>query len=245
MGQGYRAMASTVSHAFNDLLGGSALSKPMTHVRLIIGLGNPGPQYDRTRHNVGFMVLDALAERLGVSIRRKAFNALAEDVMLGDLKLILLKPQQYMNRSGHAAATAAGYYKLSAQEVMVVLDDLALPVGQLRIRAKGSAGGHNGLKDIIARLGSDAFARLRIGIGDSGMRDAADYVLSRFSGDEQAAIESAVNRSVEALLYWAQNGAEAAMNRFNTRDEANTQGDKSEQKNNGGGRPQNETKQNP
>jgi PTH1 family peptidyl-tRNA hydrolase len=189
----------------------------MTHVRLIVGLGNPGPQYDQTRHNVGFMALDALAERLGVTIRRKAFNALAEDVMLGDLKLVLLKPQQYMNRSGHALATAAGFYKLSAQETLVVLDDLALPVGQLRLRAKGSAGGHNGLKDIIARLGTDAFARLRIGIGDSGSRDAADYVLSRFGSDERPAISQAVRQATDAILTWAQHGVETAMNRYNSR----------------------------
>jgi PTH1 family peptidyl-tRNA hydrolase len=238
-------MAGILSNLLNDQFSGSALSKPMTHVRLIVGLGNPGLQYDQTRHNVGFMALDALAERLGVTIRRKAFNALAEDVMLGDLKLVLLKPQQYMNRSGHALATAAGFYKLSSQEVMVVLDDLALPVGQLRIRAKGSAGGHNGLKDIIARLGTDAFARLRIGIGDSGTRDAADYVLSRFGADERAAIEQAVSRSVDALLFWAQNGTEPAMNRYNSRGETDASGGKNEQRKNSGDMPQNEKKQNP
>ena len=213
-------MAETLSNSFGDLFGGSALSKPMTHVRLIVGLGNPGPQYDQTRHNAGFMALDALAERLGVTLRRKAFNALAEDVTLGDLKLVLVKPQQYMNRSGHATATAAGFYKVSAPEILIVLDDLALPVGQLRLRAKGSAGGHNGLKDIITRLGTDAFSRLRIGIGDSGPRDAADYVLSRFGGDERSAISQAVSQATDAILTWAQHGVEAAMNRYNVRGES-------------------------
>lgn len=210
-------MADMASNLCNDLFDGSALSKPKSHMRLIVGLGNPGSQYDRTRHNVGFMVLDALAERLGVSIGRKAFNALTGDGMLGDVKLILLKPQQYMNRSGHAVATAAGFYKLTGQDVLVALDDLALPVGQLRIRAKGSAGGHNGLKDIIARLGTDTFARLRVGIGDSGRLDAADYVLSRFGDEEQAAVRQAVEKSVEAILCWAQHDVETAMNRYNSR----------------------------
>lgn len=213
-------MAASVANMLNNLFGGSALSKPKSDVRLIVGLGNPGSQYERTRHNVGFMAVDALAERLGVTIRRKTFNALAADVVLGNLKLILLKPQQFMNRSGHAVATAAGFYKLSAQEIIVILDDLALPVGQLRIRAKGSAGGHNGLKDIIARLGTDAFARLRIGIGDSGPRDAADYVLSRFADDERTAVETTIGRSVDAVICWTECGAEAAMNRYNSRGEA-------------------------
>lgn len=200
----------------NDLFFGSALSKPMTNTKLIAGLGNPGPEYDQTRHNVGFRVLDLLAERLGVKIRRRSFNALVEDAMAGDVKLVLLKPQQYMNRSGHAVATAAGYYKIAPQDVMVVLDDMALPTGQLRIRAKGTAGGHNGLKDIIAQMGTDSFARLRLGIGDCGTRDAADYVLSRFGSDEQDAIGKAVQQAVDALLCWTQNGTAAAMNRYNS-----------------------------
>lgn len=237
-------MAGTLSTALNDLLGGSALLKPMVHVRLIAGLGNPGPEYEQTRHNVGFRVLDALAERLGGTIRRRAFNALVEDVMLGDMKLILLKPQQYMNRSGHAIATAAGFYKLSAAEILVVLDDMALPTGQLRIRPKGSAGGHNGLKDIIARLGTDAFARLRVGIGDSGSREAADYVLSRFAADERQAVDQAISRSVDAVLYWAQNGVEPAMNRYNS-GQTGTDDNKNERKVDGGQKPQNETDKNP
>lgn len=221
-------MTETPFNTLNDLLLGSALSKPMTYVKLIVGLGNPGPEYDGTRHNVGFRVLDVLAERLGVKIRRRSFNALIEDAMLGDLKLVLLKPQQYMNRSGHAVATAAGYYKLAAGDVMVVLDDMALPTGQLRIRAKGSAGGHNGLKDIIAHLGTDTFARLRLGIGDCGSRDAAEYVLSRFGSSERSAVEQATEQAVDALLYWAQNGTVAAMNRYNSSGDAETQGGKKE-----------------
>ena len=238
-------MDEMFGNTFRDLLAGTALSKPITRVRLIVGLGNPGSQYDQTRHNVGFMVLDALAERLGVSIRKKAFNALTGDATTGDVKLVLLKPQQYMNRSGHAVATAAGYYKIPAQEVMVVLDDLALPAGQIRLRAKGSAGGHNGLKDIIARLGTDSFARLRIGIDQAGCRDTADYVLSRFDSQQRPAVEQAVAQSVDALLCWVQHGIETAMNRYNSRPDADARNGKREKQTNGGDRPQNDTKKNP
>lgn len=219
-------MTETLSETFGDLLPVSALSKPKTTMRLIAGLGNPGPEYDNTRHNVGFMAVEALGERLGVSVRKKAFNGLVGEAMVGELKVILLKPQQYMNRSGHAIATAAGFYKIAPQDVMVVLDDLALPVGQLRLRAKGTAGGHNGLKDIIARLGTDTFGRLRIGIGDAGQRDAADYVLSRFDADEKAAIQKAVALSAEALLCWAQYGIDKAMNSYNARSDAEPKNEK-------------------
>ncbi len=199
------------------LFGGSDVSDQGASKRLIVGLGNPGAKYERTRHNAGFMVLDALAERLGVAIGRKTFGGRVAETTLGDRKLVLLKPQQFMNRSGHVTATAAGYYKIPPRDVMVVLDDLALPVGQIRLRAKGSAGGHNGLKDMIARLGTDAFARLRVGIDDAAQRDTVDYVLSRFDSDQQAAVEQAAARAVEALLCWAQDGIEAAMNRYNSR----------------------------
>jgi len=221
-------MTETPFNTLNDLLFGSALSKPTTSVKLIAGLGNPGPEYDGTRHNVGFRVLDVLAGRLGVTIRRRSFNALVEDALLGDVKLVLLKPQQYMNRSGHAVATAAGYYKVAAGDVMVVLDDMALPTGQLRIRAKGSAGGHNGLKDIIAQMGTDSFARLRLGVGDCGTRDAAEYVLSRFGSTERNAIEQATEQAVDAVLYWAKQGTAAAMNRYNSGGDGQTQGNKKE-----------------
>jgi PTH1 family peptidyl-tRNA hydrolase len=125
-----------------------------------------------------------------------------------------------MNRSGHAIATAAGFYKLGPVDVLVVTDDMALDVGRLRIRAKGSAGGHNGLKDIIARLGSDDFARLRVGIGDSGRMDAADYVLSRFSAEERAIVDNAVQTAVDAICCWLRDGVDIAMTRYNAKNEA-------------------------
>jgi PTH1 family peptidyl-tRNA hydrolase len=163
------------------------------------------------------MVADALAERFGARVRRKKFNALAEEIYAEDTKVVLLKPQQYMNRSGHAVATAAGFYKLTAADVLVVTDDMALDVGRLRIRGKGSAGGHNGLKDIIARLGSDDFSRLRVGIGDSGRMDAADYVLSRFSADEREVIDKAVQTAVDAICCWLRDGVDLAMTRYNAK----------------------------
>lgn len=193
-------------------------------MKLIAGLGNPGTDYDGTRHNVGFMVLDALGQTFGVSVKRKKFGALAEEVLHGDEKLLLLKPQQYMNRSGHAIATAAGFYKLDPAEILVVTDDMALPIGQLRLRAKGSAGGHNGLKDIIAALGTEQFPRLRVGIGDSGRRDAADYVLSRFTEQERPIVNQAVATAVQAVLCCATDGVETAMTRYNVRTETGQNG---------------------
>lgn len=186
--------------------------------RLIVGLGNPGKQYDPTRHNVGFRALDALAAKVNAGAEKKAFGGLLRNAQLGDTKLLLFKPQQYMNRSGQAVADAARFYKLPLCDVMVVLDDMALPVGQLRFRAKGSAGGHNGLKDVISRLGTDAFARLRIGIGQAGNgQDAAAYVLAAFTPAENELIDKALQIAVEGLLCWAQEGIEAAMNRYNSR----------------------------
>ena len=191
--------------------------KESARVKLIAGLGNPGTEYDATRHNVGFMVLDALAERMGTKIKRKKFNALAEEVLHGGEKLVLLKPQQYMNRSGHAIATAVGFYKLNLVDVLVITDDMALETGQLRLRPGGSSGGHNGLKDIIAALGTDEFPRLRVGIGDSGRRDAADYVLSRFDSGQKEIMDQAVMMATEAILCWVADGVETAMTRYNVR----------------------------
>ncbi|MHC4232689.1 MAG: aminoacyl-tRNA hydrolase [Planctomycetota bacterium] len=207
--------------AIGRLMGVSSLeTKKGASMKLIAGLGNPGSKYDETRHNVGFRVVDALAERFGEKVRRKKFNALAEEIHAEDTKLLLIKPQDYMNRSGHAIATAAGFYKLGPADVLVVTDDMALDVGRLRIRAKGSAGGHNGLKDIIARLGSDDFARLRVGIGDSGRMDAADYVLSRFSAEERAIVDNAVQTAVDAICCWLRDGVDIAMTRYNAKNEA-------------------------
>ena len=143
-----------MADAWKDIIGrlmgvGSLETKKGASMKLIVGLGNPGSKYDQTRHNVGFRVVDAFAAKFGETVRRKKFNALAEEAFAEETKLLLLKPQQYMNRSGHAVATAAGFYKIDPADILVVTDDMALDVGRIRLRAKGSAGGHNGLKDII------------------------------------------------------------------------------------------------
>jgi PTH1 family peptidyl-tRNA hydrolase len=214
-------MAERMMDMVKRLFGvGSLEMKEGARVKLIVGLGNPGAEYDQTRHNIGFMVLDAAADRFGADIRRKKFTALTEEVTDGFNKLLLLKPQQYMNRSGRAVAEAVTFYKLPPEDILVVTDDLALDVGRIRLRASGSAGGHNGLKDISAALGTDAFARLRVGIGSRGSRRGADYVLSRFSADERAVIDDAVKTAADAVLCWAREGAEAAMTKYNVKPES-------------------------
>jgi peptidyl-tRNA hydrolase, PTH1 family len=194
-------------------------------MKLIAGLGNPGKEYSRTRHNVGFRVLDLLAERLNESFDRSKFKgeyATAELAGAGeDGKLLLVKPQTYMNLSGETVLGFSGYYKVAVEDVLVVVDDVALPLGSLRIRRGGSAGGHNGLKDIALRLGSQEFARLRIGVGGRAEGDErkpenlADHVLGKFSAAEEEVLKEKLKLAADACECWAKQGVEAAMNRFN------------------------------
>ena len=184
--------------------------------KLIVGLGNPGKEYVNTRHNIGFEVIDSLAEALKVDVKKRKFGARFGLADFADKKLILLKPWQFMNRSGQAVATAAGFYKLGVSDLLVVLDDMALEPGRIRMRANGSAGGHNGLTDIIEKLGTDNFGRLRIGIGQSGKEDAVDFVLDKPSEAERTLLNGAIERSREAILCWIEHGMEAAMNKYNT-----------------------------
>lgn len=185
--------------------------------RLIIGLGNPGAEYDGTRHNIGFAVVDRLAEQA----RAPAFalekgNALVTWGRLRGNPVGLAKPQTYMNRSGSAVRALVGRYGLTPQDVLVVVDDISLPVGRLRLRPGGSAGGHNGLQDVIDALGTDAYTRLRFGIGSDFARGRqADYVLSPFAPDEQEAVEEGLARAAEAALTFVREGLATAMNRFN------------------------------
>ncbi len=185
--------------------------------RCIIGLGNPGTEYEKTRHNIGFMVIDALAERHRCKLKpskgefamRVRFKASSNDVLL-------VKPTTYMNRSGIAAKEIVEQEGLSPQEIFVVLDDFELPFGQLRIRKSGSAGSHNGLESIIYHLGTEDFPRLRIGIGAPPEgKDPADYVLSRFSKAEAKELEFIIATAAQAVETAISNGVEAAMNRFN------------------------------
>jgi len=191
----------------------------VTGMKMIVGLGNPGAKYAGTRHNAGFDVVDGLARQLGVEVKKKKFGGLFCQCGLAEKTLILLKPQQYMNRSGQVVATAYGFYRLGLEDVIVVTDDMALEPGRIRIRAKGSSGGHNGLGDIIARLGSNEFARLRVGIGQNAEQDAANYVLGKPAKQERQLIAEAVEMAQQAVTCWVIEGAEAAMNKFNIRNE--------------------------
>lgn len=186
---------------------------------LAVFLGNPGPKYEWTRHNAGFLTCDALAKKLGVNVNRARFKALTATCDIGGESVMLMKPQTYMNSSGEAAAEAARFYKIPPEHVIVVSDEVSLPVGRLRIRQKGSAGGHNGLKSIIAQLGSDQFPRIRLGVGapPHPEYDMADWVLSVFRDQDAADIADAAKRAAEAVECYITEGPERAMNLFNTK----------------------------
>lgn len=185
-------------------------------VKMVVGLGNPGREYADTRHNIGFRVVDSLAQKLKIDVKKRKFAARFGWGESGDKKLILLKPWQFMNQSGSAVAKAMAFYKLSVGVLLVVSDDMALAVGAIRLRAKGSAGGHNGLADVIEKLGTDQFGRLRVGIGKSDRVDDVDYVLSRPSEKERLLLDKATERAQEAVLCWVEHGIETAMNEFNS-----------------------------
>ena len=184
---------------------------------LIVGLGNPGDKYENTRHNVGFMTVDILAERLRIPVQKLKYKALTNTAELGGQKVLLMKPVTYMNLSGEAVRQAADFYKIPPERVLVISDDVSLPVGKLRIRAGGSAGGHNGLKNIIAQLGSDRIPRVKIGVGEKPHPDydMADWVLSKFTGEDKKAIDAAILRAADAVECLLKEGPDRAMNRFN------------------------------
>ncbi len=184
---------------------------------LIVFLGNPGPKYECTRHNAGFMTADAMAKKLGVSINKLRFKALTASADIGGEKVLLMKPQTFMNLSGEAVGEAARFYKVPPEHVIVVSDEVSLPLGKLRVRPKGSAGGHNGLKSIIAHLGSDAFPRIRLGVGTPPHPDydMADWVLSVFRNQDLEDMLSASDRAAEAVITYITDGPERAMNKFN------------------------------
>ena len=184
---------------------------------LVVGLGNPGEKYENTRHNVGFRTVDELAERLGIPVQRLKYRALTNTAALGGKKVLLMKPVTYMNLSGEAVRQAADFYRIPPERVLVISDDVSLPVGKLRIRTGGSAGGHNGLKSIIAQLGSDRFPRVKIGVGEKPHPDydMADWVLSRFAGEDKKAVDAAILRAADAVECLLKEGPDRAMNRFN------------------------------
>ncbi len=187
----------------------------MGDMKMVVGLGNPGDAYKETRHNMGFRVIDALAVALDIDVKKRKFNARLGSGEFAHKKLILLKPWQFMNRSGQAVATAMGFYMLDVGDLLVVTDDMDLEPGRIRVRAKGSAGGHNGLADIIARLGTNEFARCRIGIGRCAEQDAVDFVLDEPTETDKALLVEAAERARDAVLCWIEHGIETAMNEFN------------------------------
>lgn len=185
-------------------------------MKLLAGLGNPGPQYRDTRHNVGFLVIDELARRWHVEGWREAFNALAAKTTFGGEPTLLAKPLTFMNLSGESVAGLASFYKIDPADVLVIVDEVALPLGRLRARRDGSAGGHNGLKSIIQHFGTTAFPRLRIGVGRGDeRRDLSSHVLGRFEASEREEMTAAVLRAAEAAELFVSDGIERVMNAFN------------------------------
>lgn len=185
-------------------------------MKLVVGLGNPGARYHDTRHNVGFRVIDALARRWSVDQWREQHQALVGKVRAGDEAVLVAKPLTFMNLSGEAVAGLAGFYKVAVPDVLVVLDEVALPLGRLRAGRNGSPGGHNGLKSVIARLGTSEVPRLRIGVGrGDGRKELADHVLGSFEGEERDQVEAALLRAAEAAAMFVADGIERVMNVFN------------------------------
>lgn len=188
---------------------------------LIVGLGNPGKQYEHTRHNVGFDIMDAVADKYNISISEKKHKALCGKGVIEGRKVVLAKPQTYMNLSGESVAELLNYYKLDAEDEMIVIfDDISLAPGNIRIRKKGSAGGHNGIKNIIAMTGTQNFARIKVGVGEKPKGwDLADHVLGHFSSEDRKKVEEAAGDAIEALKLMLQDDIEKAMNDFNKKKE--------------------------
>ncbi|HOA72710.1 MAG TPA: aminoacyl-tRNA hydrolase, partial [Phycisphaerae bacterium] len=184
-------------------------------MKLVVGLGNPGSKYEKTRHNVGFLVVEELARRWGYGKARRQFSGLLADGCIRQERVLLLEPQTYMNLSGTSVREATSFLKIATADLLVILDDLALPVGRLRIRQKGSAGGHNGLASVIQQLGTDEFCRLRIGIGQVGGDRMVSHVLGTFNAEEGPVISRAVRTAADAVECWVTEGPDLAMTKFN------------------------------
>jgi PTH1 family peptidyl-tRNA hydrolase len=209
--------------AFLERLLGRRSIEPLTgleadRTRLVVGLGNPGPEYAETRHNVGFCTADEIAKRYGVAWQDKidGLNSLVAVVRReGPPNLVLAKPQAYMNRSGTAVRHLTEFLKLDPSQTLIVYDDMDLPFGTLRLRERGSPGTHNGMRSVVSTLGTDEVPRLRIGIGQSQPGEATNHVLSEFSPDQADAVDELIQRAADAALSWAELGAVTAMNRYN------------------------------
>lgn len=184
---------------------------------LIAGLGNPGLQYEKTRHNAGFMAADKIAEKYGVQFTKRKFDSVYGEFTLGKTKVLLLKPQTYMNNSGSAISAAAKFYKIPTDRIIIMFDDISLDVGKLRMRRKGSHGGHNGIKDIIELMGTDEIMRIKIGVGERTNRDydLKDWVLGKIPAEVLPEFEKALDRAADAAAEIIQNGIDSAMNKYN------------------------------
>lgn len=186
---------------------------------VIVGLGNPGRKYENTKHNMGFLTIDAFAEKHDIKVNRIKHKALVGEGFISGKKVMLVKPQTYMNLSGQSVREIVSYYDVQPEELMVIYDDVDIPAGAIRIRKKGSAGTHNGMKSIIYDLQFDDFPRLRIGIGTEKKEDMISFVLSGFTGDDKKKVEAAINNSVSALEAWLDKGIDIAMGEYNTKKE--------------------------
>lgn len=183
---------------------------------LITGLGNPGKEYDQTRHNVGFDVVEELSKRHNIPLNKAKFNAVFGEGKIGSHRVFLVKPTTYMNNSGQAVRQFMDFYKLETERLCVILDDIDIDFAQIRVKRKGSAGTHNGMKSILYHLGTDEFARIKVGVGKKHEgEDLAKFVLSRFSREDRAEIEKTISRAANATECWLQYGADRAMNEFN------------------------------
>ena len=186
-------------------------------MKIIAGLGNPGKEYENTKHNVGFLTIDILAEKYGIKVNKIKFKGLVGEGMIGTEKVILVKPQTYMNLSGQCIREIVAFYKLDMEDLVVIYDDIDLPMGNLRIRKKGSAGTHNGMRSIIYDLQDDGFPRVRVGIGGERKGDLANYVISGFSGDDRKLIEEAIVKAADAVACLVEDGIDRAMVDYNTK----------------------------
>jgi PTH1 family peptidyl-tRNA hydrolase len=184
-------------------------------MKLIVGLGNPGSRYAGTRHNVGYATVDLLAESPHATRFQSRFQAQIAELREGLEKVLLVKPETFMNLSGRCVREVVDYYQIPLEELLVVCDDVNLPLGKLRFRARGTHGGHNGLRDIQNHLGTTEYSRLRIGVGSPGEGDMVDHVLGRFRPAERAVIEDAVGIAAQAVMVWVQRGTEVCMNQYN------------------------------
>lgn len=201
---------------FKQIESGSAGNLHGKLIWIVAGLGNPGLEYENTRHNAGFLTMDELAKQCGVKLDQMKFKSDCGEAMLGEVRCLLMKPTTYMNLSGDAIAAAANFYKIPPEQVLVIYDDISLPPGKLRLRRKGSAGGHNGIKSIIAQLGTEEFPRIRVGVGakPNPQYDLADWVLSKFSEEDMTALQPALEHAADAAKKIVSGDMNGAMNLY-------------------------------